>query len=371
MDIWVLNRNFESILVVDSYRSLIWTERYYEAGDFEIYFELTPEIAKAVVIDNYVWLNDSDQVMIIEKIQCTTDVDDGISLIASGRSLESILDRRVIWVQTRISGKLQNGVKKLLEENIIRPTFSNRRIDNFTFVETLDETIVEMKVDNQYTGDNLYEVVVTLCKERGIGFRVKLVPDELKRFWHFEFSLYAGTDRTYDQTNHPYVIFSPNFENIISSNYLVDMAGYKNCTLVLGEDDGKTRKRRVVGYQADGSIGLDVAATGLDRRELYTDARDLQSEQGVDEPDLTADEYNALLDARGSEKLLEWPYVKTFDGQVDSSRLFVYGRDFFKGDIVQIETETGVEATARITEVIHSQDSSGYSITPTFEIMEE
>ena len=37
MQIIVLNTNFENIGVLDTYKSLIWTDRYSSCGDFEIY----------------------------------------------------------------------------------------------------------------------------------------------------------------------------------------------------------------------------------------------------------------------------------------------------------------------------------------------
>ena len=41
MEILVLNTNFETVYIVDSFKSMIWTDRYNEYGDFEIYLTLT------------------------------------------------------------------------------------------------------------------------------------------------------------------------------------------------------------------------------------------------------------------------------------------------------------------------------------------
>ena len=40
MDLYILNTKFEAIAILDYYESLIWTERYYREGDFEIYKQL-------------------------------------------------------------------------------------------------------------------------------------------------------------------------------------------------------------------------------------------------------------------------------------------------------------------------------------------
>lgn len=49
--------------------------------------------------------------MIVEKIQITSDTEDGNHVTVTGRSLESILDRRIVWGQKLLSGNLQNGIK--------------------------------------------------------------------------------------------------------------------------------------------------------------------------------------------------------------------------------------------------------------------
>ena len=36
MDLYITNTKFELVGVIDSYTSLIWTERYNNCGDFEI-----------------------------------------------------------------------------------------------------------------------------------------------------------------------------------------------------------------------------------------------------------------------------------------------------------------------------------------------
>ena len=37
MDLYILNKNFEKIGLIDTYESVIWTTRYYTYGDFELY----------------------------------------------------------------------------------------------------------------------------------------------------------------------------------------------------------------------------------------------------------------------------------------------------------------------------------------------
>lgn len=348
MELFVLNADFESIAVIDTYESMIWTDRYNAYGDFEIYFAMDESLLEYIKEDYYLWLKESDHSMIIEDIKIDADTEEGNRLIVTGRSLESILERRIIWGQRIFSGNLQNAIQTMLNENIISPSVADRKIANFIFVPSTDSKITSLTIDNQYTGDDLYTVIKGLCEENNIGFKIVLTDDN-----QFAFSLYAGADRSYDQTENPYVIFSPNFENIINSNYFSSKAGYRNVTLVAGEGEGASRKTTVVG-----------SASGLDRRELFTDARDISSD--TEDGTLSDAEYIAQLRTKGLKNLADHMITTAFEGEVEVTRLFKYGEDFFIGDIVQIANEYGNENSAYISELIISNSDEGLSIYPTF-----
>ena len=277
MEVLIMDERFQQVCLIDTFESLIWTERYCGFGDFEIYMPADATIMDMVRQDYYAWLKDSDQVMIIEEIQISTEVETGGHLTIAGRSLESILERRIVWGQTVLNGSLQNGIKKLIMENIISPAISDRRIGNFVFQESTDPSITTLRIQAQYTGDDLYEAIRSICDTYALGFRITL--DDQYRFI---FVLYPGTDRSYDQSSVPYVIFSPKYENIINSNYLESRKTFKNVTLVAGEGEGNARRTRIVGGGKD-----------LERRELYTDARDIQSE--TEDGKLSDQEYNAVF----------------------------------------------------------------------------
>lgn len=366
MELEIFDENFRWIYMIDQYESLIWTERYASAGNFELYTPVNDtilEIANFIRdrlqqrVDTYAWMRDAESTMFIEDVQITTDTETGHHMIISGRSLESMLERRIVWKQTTLDGYLLGQIQKLLIENVITPTIADRRISNFVFQGSTDPRIRALKVQAQYTGDNLYDVILTLCDTYKLGFRVEL--DDQNRF---VFSLYYGEDRSYDQTKNTYVVFSPTFENLLNSSYIESINTLKNVTLVAGEDKGTDRKTRVIG-----------SASGLSRRELYTDARDIQSEyrENDEEKVLTPEQYNALLDQRGAEKLSECKYTKAFTGEIEATKGFIYGVDFFKGDIVQVMNEYKIESTARVSEIVRVYDTTGYSMYPTFELVEE
>lgn len=357
MDAYIYNTDFEAIKIIDSYQSFIWTERYSSCGDFELYLPFDPELLDYLAEGNYVRIKDSDRAMIIESLILQTDVDEGSYLTVSGRSLESILDRRIIWEQTNLDSKLQTAFQKLLNENIISPTDSNRQVSNMIFQTTDDPVIDGYTIKAQFTGDNLYESLVDIADAFQIGF--KMIWNDSNQF---VFSIFNGVDRSYNQEANTYVIFSPKYENLFSSNYKESSENMKTIALVAGEGEGAERKTTTVSSYDD--------MMGINRRELYVDARDISTVVDEGEEPMTDEEYNEKLAQRGSEALTEYIYTSAFDAEVDTSTtMFQYGRDFFIGDIVQIRNEYGMEAVARINEFIRSCDASGYNEYPTFTLI--
>lgn len=350
MEVWVLNTNFESIGLVDEYNSLLWIERYNEPGEFELITVANEKMFNMLQKDYYIWNKSSEMVCIIETIEITIDVEKGYELKVSGRSLESILDRRIIWEQSRFVSFLPYAVRRMLNENVITPSDTERTISDFIYQETSDEIVNKKRVSRQYTGDNLLEVIQELCDEAKVGFKVRLNDNN-----QFVFSLYRGTDRSYAQETESWVIFSPDFDNIINSVELDSNQLYKNIALVAGEGEGAERRKLVVGDDR----------YDLDRREIFVDARDLQSEtsNGSVIPD---DVYNASLKSRGEKELSDYVVLKAFEGQLETTQMFQYGRDFFMGDIVQLVNKFKVESRVRVTEITSTMNESGYYIYPTF-----
>lgn len=357
MDIYVLNRNFETVSVIDNYISEIWTDRYWEPGDFEIQVAASRENLDIYQKDYYLWMKDSEHLMIIEDITLQSDAETGSTILVAGRSIESVLDRRIVWQQTSLNGDLQNAVKKILNENVISPSDSSRKISTISFKETTDSKITDLTIDAQYTGDTILDILEDICKQNNIGFKMTMPIDGK---WMFE--LYAGVDRTYDQTDNPYIIFSPNFENLINSNAYSSKKEYKTVALVGGEGEGSDRKMTTVSVDSG-------ASSDLDRREIFIDARDISS--NVDGGTLSSEEYMKKLSQRGKEKLSENKITNTFEGEAETSRSFDYGVDFGMGDIVQNENEYGQTFTSRITEYIWSEDESQTKQYPTFTVIEE
>lgn len=102
------------------------------------------------------------------------------------------------------------------------------------------------------------------------------------------------------------------------------------------------------------------------RREIYIDARDLQSDSDPDDP-LTPEEYTALLENRGREKLAENQLVKSFSAVIRTfDPTYILGKDFRLGDtITVIDQSLGITADAVVQGAERSVGENGESLTVT------
>lgn len=354
MELLILDKNFDSSETLDIFESLIWTDRYFGYGDFELYMPANEEILQLLPLGYYLYIRESEHLMVVEDHEISTDAEEGAHLKITGRSLESILERRIVWNQTVLTGSLQNGVKKLLDENVISPSDGSRKIPNFIFKASEDPRITALTIEAQYRGENLYDVIVDICKSENIGFKIILDGKNMV------FSLYMGIDRSYAQETNPYVVFSPGFDNLLNSNYIESEKTLKTIALVAGEGEGSNRKVTTVTKEAK---------TGLDRREVFIEATGVSS--SVNGETISDDEYMKQLSQKGTEELAKNKKTISFEGEVDISSTYTFGEDYYIGDVVQVLNEFGCQARSRITEFIRSQDDTGLEYYPTFETLDD
>lgn len=344
-NVYVLDQSFQTVGVIDFASSIIWTKRYYEAGDFEVYAQCTKKAIDLLQEGFYLVREDCDMVGIIENISITTDAENGNWITAIGRDAKSILARRVVWNQTNLNGNVASKIVALVNENIISPGIANRKISNFTATAPSMSVFTDT-FKKQITGDNLYDAILGICREYFYGFKVTLANGI------FNFELYKGTDRSINQTINPHVVFSPEYDNFLGSEYSLATEDFRNVALIAGEGEGSARITQEVG-----------TAAGLDRREIYIDSRNTSSNDG----EITESEYANLLIAEGQEALAETVKTKTFSGSIDNTRTYTYNADYFLGDIITVRNEYGMEEDVRIVEVVECLDENGLTITPSFE----
>jgi hypothetical protein len=360
MDLLILNSAFQKIGVIDTFESLIWTDRYYQAGDFELLTSPTQNILSVLSQGAYGAIKESDHLMIIEDVHIKTDPITGNKLIIKGRGFESTLDRRIIWDPIRFESEpIQYSIFTLLNEHAINPINASRKINDLQFQFSTDPVVLSIQISNQYWGDNLYNAIVDLCFSNNIGLKITL-NDQGK----YIFKLYSGIDRSYDQVQNPYVVFAPNFENLKNSEYMLSSRLLKTATLIAGEKGVGNAQICIEVDPSEGSV------LGLYRKEMFLDAQSVTRVDQNGNP-TTDEEYFGHLYQRGLEELSKNIIIETFASEVDPTGEFIFGRDFFLGDVLQVANEYGYEGKSRVIEVVRCQDGSGFKIYPIFCIVPE
>lgn len=335
----IMNTSFERLAVIDDYTSLIWTKRYYTTGDFELCVPVDQVNTSLFQKHYYIVRDDDDDVGIIEDIKIIKNSDGEELMIISGRFLSSIIGRRIVAVQTNVSGRIDSCINTLITQNIINPSVAARKINNFVLGTYSFGTSLEA----QYTGDNLLTVIEGLCETYGLGFKVTLNSSN-----QFVFTLYEGVDHTYDQSVNPWVIFSDQYDNLVSSEYEENYKDMVTAVLVAGEGEGTERK----------TAWVTSGATGINRFELFYDQRNLTSEL------VSTEEYLAMLQEAGKPLLTTYTQGFAGDAYFDEDD----NKNVGIGDLVVIEnTKWNVHVNSRIVEMIESVSESGeHKFIPTF-----
>lgn len=357
----------EIIGIIDTAKSIIWHVQYYDTGDFEIYAPCNNFTVNLLVAGNYVSRPNEKHVGIIENVEYIFNTFDGRMIVATGRMCKSILDRRIIYrlsgysvSPTILSGNVETAARTVVNDNAISCSFDTAR-NMSVLVLGAHSGSTKIIVDSggnpttkQVTYNNLMSWTNEFLREYEIGSYIG-IDDNLK----LSYCCFEGVDRSIDNIdgNDP-VIFSQQFDNLLSSDYVYGEEKYKNMALVGGEGEGTTRFCSV----------LIPSLTGFERREKFIDAssssKKYKDEHG-DEQTLTDAEYNSQLQAIAAQDLAGTQITQKFDGEINlNNGVYKYKTNFDLGDIVTIQdNEIGLYTNTRILEIIETQDDNGYNIS--------
>ena len=404
--ITILSPDLVPLGLVNKFTALTWTSRTTTFGGFELWCPMLPENSELLKADNLVWIG-GDEVGVIETIQKTTD-EQGYTLQVSGRFIESWLERRIIWGQYSTTEVVSNHLRNLVTMNAISPSDSKRKIPHLALAVGQSPLGPSISFSDSYS--NLWTTSLELANANSLFLRVKAdVPGKV-----LYFTVLKGTDRSIEQTSTPGVILSTDLSDILTDSYTMDATSWCDMALVAGAGEGAERKTSVV----NGSL------SGLSRRELFVDARDLQdhedwptvttvttfildedthevqivtkvemtnpttgektittsTEEKVDETaqagvvtsksttqvPIAKSIYDGMLQERGKSKLLEVPLIESFDASIRmyGARAYEYGVDYFIGDRITMQDKNlAIQISTEISEAQQTWDENGYSVS--------
>lgn len=347
MRLLVLDKNFDILGSIPLYRSLVWIRRYERPGCFELH--LPGDSFKLLEAGRFLYRNDAEELGVIDEVGYAQDENGGREAYVKGNFAEALLADRVIDFTAVLSGSMESCMRELVRATAVEPREAGRALPHLKLGEACG---MAARLDAQTTGANLSDKLYELGNTAGISHRVRydLQANDLT------FEVWEGKDRRDSQEENSWAVFSNAFCNVRSVSYNRDDSAYKNFAYVAGAGEGDAR---IV-------VTVDLRQPGEGRRELWVDARDLKQEAG-DGSVIPPETYRAQLEQRGREKLAEYRRVETVEACIDPNANLVYKKDFDLGDYcTYINTEIGIAADRRITEVTETYEGSSVRLDVTF-----
>lgn len=377
-DVLVYDDNWELQTIVDNYESLVWTDKAKECGDFELYMYYDPDIWKIIKLGTFLRIKDSEHTMMIGKRDLKDTFEDAPRMIFTGKSMEYITSRRVVYKQIDVTETPGNIVNKLLDENCIDgpflqqfapdPTNPNKKYRGITGLyrdkSNWQLELGDVKISKQYIGQNIYEAISELVKTYSSSMCYIIVHHTDDNKWRWR--LGTGIDHSWNQGTNEWITFSSDFNNLKSSEFAQDNEKYANAFYITGADPGDGKSRitipieRIVDDTPNGGF-----ISGMKRIEKWIDGSNvkLKDENNKDIPMRTY--VNELL-SYGHASMREYVTETSFAGDVDPKVQWVYMRDYQLGDIVNVIDDMGNGAMCAIDGVTITADRNGIVIMPDF-----
>lgn len=322
---------YASASILDIWKSLSVTISYYTANSFAATILLTPENIKLFVPDTLLLIDGC--FYYVDKVNCD-NVQNGTFQV-SGKSLFAKSSTRIVYRTYTQTKRPELICYDHLRAEVVAPTDNKRKIAYLDVAAPGTLTSGTIQYQNSY--GEVQEEIETLCDTYDFGFReVGIFTNGTVKN---QISFFKGRDLS------GIVEFSAEFENVSEETYENSNYDERTTALIWGEGEGSDRKHTQVGNEL----------TGIDRKELYVDARDLQQEAMSDAS------YTETLKNRGKSKLAENPRILAANGSVDlNSSLFVCGVDYEVGDRVKrTSTAFGLQDSQVLTSVTKTWDETG------------
>ena len=359
MELFILDSLFNRKTIVEDYISLVWAERFNDFGDFTVV--IPSNYANRVLYKPGLFfnINKSDRIMKLETVE-DTEEDGEKTLTLSGRSIEFIFERRVVWPSNAALGNdpswTISGPPKAIIDSVVAAQLSvstwapnnipNLRVNGGWYPQDTIIPQAESIIVSITKPTSLYNYIKEIAKNYGLGFRIYKSPN-----WndYVYYDTYSGSDRSLGQTDLPPVIFSFDLENLNSLSIL------------------KSVEKQFYGCYVFSKYGFD---------EVYVNDYDASTPAGVNrsifsievtEPEeLTTDsQRQAYRIQKGIEALVTTQDIFVIDGEISQNSQYIYGTDYFLGDFVDMRDDTGAINHMRVIEQIFTDDSNGEKAYPT------
>lgn len=384
------------------YDSLIWSERYFEDGDFELKTRAVDYTRSRMPLESCVAILQSKEVMIVEEHTIDTDDQGFETLTVKGRSLTSYTKYRTIGYKrieqypfAQLLTNLGAGLA-LIWDSLVNPnnwdsirgvsapyksskdhipglvvTDSTEDFDSGTEGSARKRWVVPGQVDpliRKFFSLRPYGIRMMRPFRVGDGY-----PVLEHEFWEvsvtnagviqrtsrstsdtLSIDVYRGADKSHTQSAVTPVILDTEIDDLILPNYVQTVMNHNSMAHIV-TDSGVLLAYSPQNHPDDDQTPYDMS--GLRRRKLFVDA-------GQPEDGFTASEWNTHSIDAAEETLAEMKRLFLIDGAVSPYSKRQYGTDYQLGDVVSVRSKYNPLARARVTEYIRVKNENGEESYP-------
>jgi len=295
----------ELLGVVDDFISFSFQRSYSGIGSWQLTLNADSLNAQRIKDMKYIRVSEKVAGYVVKHVE--KEEDNAHTITYTGYELKVIAARRIIVPPTGYAYLTYSNVApeyviaRLLDTQLINPTSANREIaGSIAPYVTGADTI-------SYNGrfQNVGTEIETIATANYIGWAADIEDGAI--VW----KIWRGTDRTEGQSTNDRMIVSYDYDTMQNSN--IEVANeVPNYVLVAGQGEGIDRQLETIDYDA----------AGIERNEIYVDARDIPEEGG-----------SAPLIQRGKEKLAEYGSQTVYNATFSQSFNDRYRSNYELGDI--------------------------------------
>ena len=357
----VFDKNLRKINTIRKYTFAQYIDKFREVGTFKITANLVNENLYLLQDSQFYVLFDGVVFGRVDKVLKDSDSEYDKTIEITGQLAPVFFTQRVNYKTIDYTGTTARYIGALISQNIPTDKSDPRYLDITVKYEDADYLDANCrKISRKKTGGYMWDEMSLAMEQDNLGIFFEPNLDSLKNIsdedgtqiqaWNLTVS--AGKDRTKDNTqgNTP-IVFSQSVSNIQRSTYALNSEDYCNSAVVAGEGEGDARKWFTFDVNSKESKFEPNSGWGL--RELFIDARDIQSKTDDGNATMTDEEYKKALNDRADSKAVDSMLTKSYSSTVIMSNdKYVYNRDYTKGDTVTVvDKEIGVTLDAQITTV--------------------
>ncbi len=325
---------------IDNYLSFSYLRRFHTYGEFQLVTNLKVKNADMLNTNNLIMLEaDKYKTGIIRHKEIKTGEQGEEILTVRGYTLGAITNQRITIPPDGLAYDIKEADGETVMKHYVRRNcldIPEMEFSNLVIAANQNRG-ENIKWQSRYK--NLAEELEQISRIINLGWHIYLDFDS--KVWVFD--IYNGRDFSVSQNISPPVIFSTQFDNVKSQEYVDSLIGYGNYAIVAGRGEGVDRE----------VIMLGDDATGLDKYVIFVDARDIED--------------SADLLGRGEAKLSEHQKIISVQSEVLSRGPFQYKRDWDVGDIVTMQNKDwNITMDTRITEVEEIYEAGGLKLNVTF-----